>query len=299
MTASCASRHGDVRRIGGRCPCCDSVGGRGPCWRPVEPAGSSRAVAIAATPSPRPVRPRPSVVVPDTATGAPTASESTRCASARRVPIRGALPITWTAALPTRQPAAATSLRTSASNVTPLAPAHSGRPVPNTAPTSPRPAAESRASQRACAATSPSEWPAHPSTPGHSSPAIQHGRPRSTGCTSDPMPTLTAGAPPARDPTRCARRRRAGRPAPGARRSRPARPTHGDCTTRSPSRSGVPRTKPSASTRLTVSVSGNAGTAASCPPRTAATTAATSPGGVSGRRASCTSRSAPFSSTAR
>ena len=52
-----------------------------------------------------PVRPRPSVVVPETETGPPAAAESTRCASARRVPIRGALPITWTAALPSVQPA--------------------------------------------------------------------------------------------------------------------------------------------------------------------------------------------------
>ena len=45
---------------------------------------SPTAVAIAATPSPRPVRPSPSVVVPLTDTGAPTASESAACASARR-----------------------------------------------------------------------------------------------------------------------------------------------------------------------------------------------------------------------
>ena len=36
------------------------------------------AVAMAATPSPRPVSPRPSVVVADRLTGAPTASASTR-----------------------------------------------------------------------------------------------------------------------------------------------------------------------------------------------------------------------------
>ncbi len=63
------------------------------------------AVAIAATPSPRPVNPRPSVVVADTDTGAPRTSDSTRCASSRRGPIFGRLPITWTAALPIVHPA--------------------------------------------------------------------------------------------------------------------------------------------------------------------------------------------------
>ena len=49
-----------------------------------------------------PVSPRPSVVVADTDTGAPSRSDSTSCASARRGPTLGRLPITWTAALPTR-----------------------------------------------------------------------------------------------------------------------------------------------------------------------------------------------------
>ena len=52
---------------------------------------ATRAVAIAATPSPRPVRPSPSVVVPLTDTGAPTASESAASASARRLPTLGAV----------------------------------------------------------------------------------------------------------------------------------------------------------------------------------------------------------------
>ena len=67
-------------------------------------SGATRAVAIAATPSPRPVRPRPSVVVPLTDTGAPTASESAACASSRRVPTFGRLPTTWTATLPISKP---------------------------------------------------------------------------------------------------------------------------------------------------------------------------------------------------
>ena len=40
----------------------------------------------------------------------------------------------------------------------------------------------------AWAATSPSEWPEQPSTPGHSSPANQHSRPTSIGWTSVPIP---------------------------------------------------------------------------------------------------------------
>ena len=55
------------------------------------------AVAIAAMPSPRPVRPSPSVVVAESETGAPTASWRTAVASSRRGPSRGRLPITWTA----------------------------------------------------------------------------------------------------------------------------------------------------------------------------------------------------------
>lgn len=50
----------------------------------VPSTGTTRAVAIAATPSPRPVRPRPSVVVAETVTGAPAAADSADSASARR-----------------------------------------------------------------------------------------------------------------------------------------------------------------------------------------------------------------------
>ncbi len=45
---------------------------------------TTRAVAIAATPSPRPVSPSPSVVVAETVTGAPIAADSADSASARR-----------------------------------------------------------------------------------------------------------------------------------------------------------------------------------------------------------------------
>ena len=40
------------------------------------------------------------MVVAETVTGAPIAAESAACASARRGPIFGRLPMTWTAALP-------------------------------------------------------------------------------------------------------------------------------------------------------------------------------------------------------
>ena len=50
-------------------------------------------------------------------------------------------------------------------DVAPDAAAHRGSSVPKTDPRSPSPAADSTASHSACAATSPSEWPEHPSTP--------------------------------------------------------------------------------------------------------------------------------------
>jgi hypothetical protein len=49
----------------------------------------TRAVAIAATPSPRPVSPRPSVVVAESETGAPTTSASSRLGLGARAPMRG------------------------------------------------------------------------------------------------------------------------------------------------------------------------------------------------------------------
>ncbi|GIG27722.1 hypothetical protein Cma02nite_03220 [Cellulomonas marina] len=68
---------------------------------PAGATGTTRAVAIPATPSPLPVRPRPSVVVAETETGAPTAADSAASASARRGPSRGRLPTTCTTTLPT------------------------------------------------------------------------------------------------------------------------------------------------------------------------------------------------------
>src|SRR5580693_2128405 len=153
-------------------------------------AGRTRAVAIAAMPSPRPVSPSPSVVVAERLTGAPdSASLSTAIASARLGPTLGRLPMTQMARFPVVNPAAATSRAVSRSSATPGAPAHSGREVPKWVPRSPSPAADSSASQAAWAAASPSEWPASPVSPSHSSPARYNVRPASNGCTSTPSPT--------------------------------------------------------------------------------------------------------------
>jgi hypothetical protein len=88
-------------------------------------------VAIAAMPSPRPVRPRPSVVVPEMLTGAPdSASDMTFSASARRGAIFGRLPITCTATLPMTKPASLTRRNVSRSRAGPDAPDHCGTAVP-------------------------------------------------------------------------------------------------------------------------------------------------------------------------
>ena len=125
----------------------------------------TRAVAMAARPSPRPVSPSPSVVVADTDTGAPHASDNAASASARRGPTVGRLPTTWTLTLPTAKPGLPDQAHDLGQQGAPEAPDHSGRSVPNTAPRSPSPAADSSASQHACAATSPSECPAQPVAP--------------------------------------------------------------------------------------------------------------------------------------
>ena len=120
-------------------------------------AGTTRAVAMAATPSPRPVRPRPSVVVAETVTGAPAASLSAASASARRAPSRGRLPITWTATLPIANPAARTRRGGLGEQGGARRAGPRGVGRAELAPRSPSPAADSSASQAACAATSPSE----------------------------------------------------------------------------------------------------------------------------------------------
>src|SRR6185437_14471736 len=74
--------------------------------QPLTHAGRSSATAKTDTPSPRPGNPSPSVVVAETLTGAPRASDSTRSASARRAENRGRFAWTCTATLPIRHPAA-------------------------------------------------------------------------------------------------------------------------------------------------------------------------------------------------
>ena len=103
------------------------------------------AVAIAAIPSPRPVSPRPSVVVAERLTGAPTASLITSSASARRDPSLGRSPISWTAMLAMSKPAARTRAAVSVRKAAPGALDHSGsaRSVVATKVTEPR-----RAQQR-------------------------------------------------------------------------------------------------------------------------------------------------------
>ena len=86
-------------------------------------------------PSPRPVRPSPSVVVADSRTVAPpSAADSAASPSARRGPTFGRLPITWTATLPIVNPAAVTRRSVSPSRAAPEAPAHCGLGCPEVGP---------------------------------------------------------------------------------------------------------------------------------------------------------------------
>ena len=136
---------------------------------------------MAEMPSPRPVKPRPSLVVAETLTGAPAASLRTRWDSSRRGPNLGLLATNCTAMLPISKPAARTIRAASASRVTPEAPAYSGRSVPKCVPRSPTPQAENRASAAAWATGSPSEWPDSPRSPSQNSPPSQSGWGASSG----------------------------------------------------------------------------------------------------------------------
>src|SRR5699024_156139 len=79
--------------------------------------------------------------------------------------------------------------RASRSSCTPETPSYFFCPTPTSAPRSPRPAAERRASTSAWATTSPSEWPSQPSTPSKSRPASQQGLPASIWWASVEIPT--------------------------------------------------------------------------------------------------------------
>lgn len=125
---------------------------------------STKALAMAAMPSPRPVNPIWSVVVAVTDTGQPTAADRAASASARRVPIFGRLPMITTEADAGVYPLDARCATTSCSISMPCLPAPcASAPTPNSEPMSPNRAAASNASIRACAATSPSESPSIPS----------------------------------------------------------------------------------------------------------------------------------------
>src|SRR5690606_27781197 len=73
------------------------------------------------------------------------------------------------------------------------APAYAGSVSGNSSPISPRPAAPSRASMSACAATSASEWPASPSVWSTRTPQRTSSRPGANRCASYPPPTLDVG----------------------------------------------------------------------------------------------------------
>ena len=109
----------------------------------------------------------------------------------------GRLPITWTATLPISKPASRTRRAASASR------RHRRWRRPTRArrcrsccPGRRGPAAENSASQQACAATSPSEWPARPrGSSGKCSPARCIGTPSASACTSVPMPVRGEASP--------------------------------------------------------------------------------------------------------
>ena len=97
---------------------------------------------MAAKPSPRPVRPKPSVVVAPNETGEPTASVNAFSASSLLAPIFGLLPINCTATLSIFHPASLTIFAAAERSLIPLAPFHSGLSVPKLEPKSPKPAAD-------------------------------------------------------------------------------------------------------------------------------------------------------------
>ena len=85
---------------------------------------------MAAIPSPRPVSPRPSEVVPESETGAPSASLITCSASVRRAPSLGRSPMSCTATFAISNPAARTRSAVSVRNSIPGAADHRGSVVP-------------------------------------------------------------------------------------------------------------------------------------------------------------------------
>src|SRR5438874_2124395 len=151
-----------------------------------------RATACAARPSPRPVKPRPSVVVARTA----TSFGSTSRAAARRRRIssrcgarRGSSPTRTTSAFASCQPSFRIRAQACVSRSSESAPASAGSAEGKSAPMSSSPAAPSRASVSAWARTSPSEWPARPRGCSIRTPPSTSGTPSSRACASKPVPT--------------------------------------------------------------------------------------------------------------
>src|SRR5690606_34715394 len=134
---------------------------------------SSSATAWAAMPSPRPVKPRRSLVVALTLT-APTPT-SRSAATWVRIASRcgaslGASQTTTLSTLETRQPCWRSSASTWRSIIRLSAPAQRGSPGGKWWPMSPSASAPSSASQIACNSTSPSEWAWMPRSKGSRTP---------------------------------------------------------------------------------------------------------------------------------
>src|SRR3954454_1593833 len=154
---------------------------------------SSRATACAASPSPRPVKPRWSVVVARTFTSpSPIAPARRRRISSRRPAMRASSPTRTQSALTSLHPAARTCPYASVRSVSDETPRKRSSPEGNSDPMSPSPAAPSTASMSAWASTSPSECPASPRGCSSSTPPRTSGMPSSRACASTPMPTRTS-----------------------------------------------------------------------------------------------------------
>ena len=154
------------------------------------------AVARAAMPSRRPVKPRPSVVVALTLTrpsSRPSSSAMRRRMASRCGAILGASHSRVTSTLPIAPPRARTSRRASARKMAEAAPFQRGSVSGKCWPMSPSPMAPSSASVRACRATSASEWPRSVCVWAMRTPHSQTWSPGTSRCTSKPCPVRTSG----------------------------------------------------------------------------------------------------------
>ena len=134
------------------------------------------ATAQQAMPSWRPSAPRPSARRPLTVTGAPAASLSRCCISARCGASLGASHTTEQSTLPMRQPSSRTSVAAWRSSTSESAPFHCGSVSGKCSPMSPSPAAPSSASVTAWATASASLCPCRPRAPSKCD-AAEHERP--------------------------------------------------------------------------------------------------------------------------